>query len=81
VDRFHWTTRPHYLAECENCGWFRDGRNALGPAARHHDATGHTVHVLVQRKVIYEKRERYEERRAAYLRAAHPTARSESDGE
>ena len=65
MDRFHWTTKPDYLASCEDCGWELHGHNALGVAARHHDATGHTVHVEVVRSVVYEKRERYEARRAA----------------
>jgi hypothetical protein len=30
-------------AICSGCEWSSTARNALGNAARHHDATGHTV--------------------------------------
>lgn len=63
-NRFHWTVKPDYLAECEDCGWRLHNRNALGTAARHHDATGHTVYVQVESGIYYETRERYEARRA-----------------
>ena len=33
----------HVAAECRNCDWSSTARNAIGNAARHHDATGHTV--------------------------------------
>lgn len=33
------------FAECEVCGWQSESRNAMGNAARHHDATGHYVQV------------------------------------
>lgn len=63
--RFYWHTKPDYFASCDDCGWELHSRNALGVAARHHDATGHTVRVEVIRSVIYERRERYEAWRAA----------------
>jgi hypothetical protein len=34
-----------YLAECLGCNWASDAANAMGNAARHHDATGHAVRV------------------------------------
>lgn len=32
-------------AECDDCGWESWAKNAMGNAARHHDATGHVVRV------------------------------------
>jgi hypothetical protein len=53
--------RPHFIAECR--GSERDGRscswgphytrNAQGLAAQHHDKTGHTVRVEIERTVYY----------------------------
>lgn len=34
-------------AWCENCAWESDAANAQGTAARHHDRSGHTVHVVI----------------------------------
>lgn len=41
------------VAACQGCPWRNEEGNALGTAARHHDATGHTVHTLITRLVIY----------------------------
>jgi len=48
-------TRPDLRAECREpgCGWTAYRRNALGIAARHHDTTGHTVRVEIERVVYY----------------------------
>lgn len=64
AERFHWTVKPDYRAECQDCDWLQAGPQALGSAARHHDATRHTVRVEVESAVYYETRERYEARRA-----------------
>lgn len=42
-----------YHALCEDCGWESWAKNAQGNAARHHDATGHTVGVDVSGHVRY----------------------------
>lgn len=60
--RFHWTTKPDYQAQCQDCGWEQNSRAALGQAAQHHDRTGHSVRVGVESAVYYETRERYEAR-------------------
>jgi len=36
-------------ARCENCDWNQTSDNAHGLAAQHHYATGHTVHVEVEK--------------------------------
>lgn len=40
-------------AECQECNWRTDRRNAIGNAARHHDATGHYVEVEQVISVAY----------------------------
>lgn len=45
--------RFDYRALCQVCGWISYARNALGNAARHYDATGHTVNVDVEGGVTY----------------------------
>jgi hypothetical protein len=40
-------------AWCATCGWESQAKNAHGNAARHHDATGHIVHVEIMQYVIY----------------------------
>lgn len=40
-------------AECQGCPWSSEARNAVGNAAKHHDATGHTVNVDVTRAITY----------------------------
>lgn len=40
-------------AACRQCAWRTTAPNGLGNAARHHDATGHTVDVDVDRRVVY----------------------------
>ena len=40
-------------ARCGGCQWSSQAGNALGNAARHHDATGHHVEVSVTRIVHY----------------------------
>ena len=64
-DRFHWTTKPEYVAECQvsSCGWSSAAANAQGSAAQHHDRTGHTVRVEVVRVIVYETRDSYLARR------------------
>jgi hypothetical protein len=47
------TGLAHVGAECDGCGWSSTARNAMGNAARHHDATGHTVRVEQVTVVIY----------------------------
>lgn len=42
-----------YFAECMDCGWRSEARNALANSARHHDATGHYVSCEVRRMVLY----------------------------
>lgn len=44
-------TRVH--ATCRACPWETTGLNGLGNAAKHHDATGHPVTVLIERRVDY----------------------------
>ena len=53
-----------YHALCETCGWTSGARNALGNAARHHDATGHTVSVEVKGHVSYCGDQEHERRQA-----------------
>lgn len=40
-------------AECRACAWSSTARNAIGNAARHHDASGHAVTVEVTRQITY----------------------------
>ena len=40
-------------AHCRDCEWKTEAHNGMGNAARHHDATGHTVLVEVDRLVVY----------------------------
>lgn len=40
-------------AQCQGCAWASTAANAMGNAARHHDATGHPVTVLVTRAITY----------------------------
>lgn len=40
-------------AQCRECAWTSEARNAVGVAARHHDAHGHTVDVDVTRSITY----------------------------
>lgn len=63
--RFHWSTKPDYYAQCQDCGWELMSRNALGVAAKHHDATGHTVRVGVENAIWYETPARYDARRGS----------------
>lgn len=51
--RAKWTTKPDYMAECQDCEFYQAGRQALGSAARHHDATGHVLRVNVESAVYY----------------------------
>lgn len=44
---------PTFEAECHGCEWTSNAANALGNAARHHDATGHAVTVDTMRTVTY----------------------------
>lgn len=41
------------IAECRGCPWESTAGNALGNAARHHDASGHVVAVSITRLVTY----------------------------
>lgn len=47
------TYTSRLVAECQGCDWTTDAPNGLGNAAKHHDATGHTVRVDVDRTVVY----------------------------
>lgn len=40
-------------ARCEGCEWFASAANAQGLAAQHHDRSGHTVLVDIERSVRY----------------------------
>lgn len=42
-----------YTAHCEDCRWTLRACNALGPAAQHHDRTGHSVYIAVEGFVQY----------------------------
>jgi hypothetical protein len=42
-----------FAAECQGCAWASTAANAMGNAARHHDATGHAVTVETTRLVTY----------------------------
>jgi len=59
VDRMPWTPRPTSAgllgvnALCRECGWHSQARNAQGNAARHYDATKHTVDVESTMAVTY----------------------------
>lgn len=44
-------------ATCRVCGWISEARNALGNAARHYDATKHTVDVDQVIAVTYGDRD------------------------
>ena len=55
------------MADCDDCGWHSEYRNALGNAKRHHNATGHTVHIEEHITICYASEEsdytkRYNER-------------------
>lgn len=44
------------LAWCDGCGWTTEGRssnNVVGNAAKHHNRTGHVVHVEATRHVQF----------------------------
>lgn len=47
------TSRASYSATCLGCGWKSSAVNAMGNAARHHDATGHPVTVDTARTVFF----------------------------
>jgi hypothetical protein len=60
--RLHWTTKPDFAAECQDCDWTSFGPQGLGSAARHHDSTKHSVRVGVESAVYYETQERMDAR-------------------
>jgi hypothetical protein len=41
------------VADCQACDWRADSVNALGLAARHHDATSHPVNTTITREITY----------------------------
>lgn len=44
----------HALASCDDCGWENGNyKNALATAARHAQASGHTVHCEQAISVVY----------------------------
>lgn len=45
------------VAECRDCDWESEAKNALGNAAQHADRTGHTVHVEQMIGVTYNRKE------------------------
>jgi hypothetical protein len=47
------TSPPDVRAVCQDCGWTTTAPNGVGNAARHHDASGHVVHVDVRRTIVY----------------------------
>lgn len=47
----------HAIATCQDCGKQWTAKNAHGVGARHHQATGHTVHVEVGYAYIYSNKE------------------------
>ena len=61
--RFHSGWRD-VSAKCEDCVWQSDAKNAQGNAARHHDASDHSVLVEIRQHICYEMRERFEKRKA-----------------
>lgn len=44
---------PHYDARCQDCEWEQGKRNAVGLAAQHHDKTGHTVTIEVEKVIVF----------------------------
>lgn len=46
------------VAECRDCGWVSEAKNATGNAARHADATGHEVHVVQTVGITYNRKAR-----------------------
>jgi hypothetical protein len=70
--RHHWCVKPDYAAECQDCSWTSFGPQGLGSAARHHDATLHTVRVGVESAVYYETYERDRARRGPAPLAHEP---------
>lgn len=47
------TVTTRLRATCAQCEWESDAPNGLGHAARHHDASGHTVTTDVERRIVY----------------------------
>lgn len=56
-----------YFARCQGCDWESEARNALGNAARHFNATGHTVTVGIEGGVTYCGPEEHARRVAARM--------------
>lgn len=50
-------------AICDVCGWQSGAKNSLPNAARHYDATGHTVRVEIVTSVCYCSPEESERKR------------------
>lgn len=55
-------TTIEVAAGCDECDWCSNALNALGNAARHHDATDHFVTVDIVRRVTYGSETTPEER-------------------
>lgn len=47
------TSTVSAVAECMACSTRYSGANALALAARHHDATGHAIATVVERRIVY----------------------------
>ena len=51
------------LAICRDCGWeYENHRNALALAKKHHNKTGHTVHIELVNSVTYKLEEETSDR-------------------
>ena len=46
------------LADCRDCDWVSEAKNALGNAAQHADKHGHEVNVEIVRVVTYNRKDR-----------------------
>ena len=42
-----------YYAECHDCDFLQEGKNALGISAQHHDRTGHRISIEIRTTVMY----------------------------
>ena len=42
-----------YYAECHDCKFIQEGKNALGISAQHHDRTGHRISIEIRTTVMY----------------------------
>ena len=52
-ERITRTSKPFYMAECQDCAWFLHSYNALGTAARHSDAFQHSIRTRKVKDITY----------------------------